>query len=205
MKNKNNPLKHKEESCVSLVERTVGLEVKRAYSNLKSVFVEKNCRITSEEAPVFISVRHGSIWGISPANAKKNVESRLTSVASGTRITCSSSLASDWKNLTLVGCLLAVVVLVLCLWMTVDLNVLVATQQQGYWSWIARVDGYIDIQTAEMMAGLTQMLAFFLSIILIAEVVIVVYVNFSIDSFAEEALNDLRERSLKPLFNKNNI
>jgi hypothetical protein len=171
------------------------LEVKRAYSDLKSIFVEKNCRITSEEEPVFISVRHGSLWGISPANAKKNVESRLTSVASGTRITCSSSLASDWKNLTVVGCLLALVVLVLCLWMTVDLNVVLATQQQGYWSWIVTVDSYIDIQTAEMVTGLTQMLAVFLSIILIAEVIVVVYVDFRIDSFAEETLNTLLERS----------
>jgi hypothetical protein len=192
MKNQNNLLRHKCEAGVSLVERTVGLEVEKAYAELKAVLLEKNCRIIAEEAPVLISVRQGSLWGISPVTAKKNVNYRLASIESGTRITCSSSLASDWKNLTVIGCALAVVVVALCLWMAMDLDALVTAQQQSYWSWIATVDGYIDVQTAEMFAGLTRMLAAFLAIILIAEVVVVVYVQFKINTFAEETLNALR-------------
>jgi len=80
----------------------------------------------------------------------------------------------------------------LCLWMAADLDALVATQQQGYWSWIATVDGYVDVQMAEMFTGLTRMLAVFLATILAAEVAIVVYVQTKINTFAEEIINTLR-------------
>ena len=192
MKNQNNPLRHKCEAGVSLVERTVSLEIEKAYADLKAVLLEKNCKVIEEKAPVSISVRQGSLWGISPVTAKKNVNYRLDAVDSGTRITCSSSLAADWKNLTVIGCVLSVVVVALCLWMAVDLDALVSTQQQGYWSWIATADGYIDVQTAETFAGLTRMLAVFLAFILAAEVTIVVYVQFRMNTFAEETLNALR-------------
>jgi hypothetical protein len=192
MKNQNNPVEHRCEAGVSLVERTVSLEIEKAYAGLKAVLLEKNCKIISEEAPTLISVRQGSLWGISPLTAKKNVNYRLASVDSGTRITCSSQLASDWKNLTVIGSVLSVVVVALCLWMSMDLGTVVATQQPSYWSWIATVDGYIDVQTAEMFAVLTRMLAVFLAFILAAEAVIVVYVQFKINMFAEETLNVLR-------------
>jgi hypothetical protein len=176
-----------------LVERTVSLEIEKAYAELKGRLLEKNCKIIAEEAPVLISVRQGSLWGISPATAKKNVHYRLAAAESGgTRITCSSSLASDWKNLTIIGCVLSVVVIALCLWMAADLDALVTTQQQGYWSWIATVNGYVDVQTAQMFAGLTRMLAVFLAFILAAEAAIVVYVQFKINTFAEETINALR-------------
>jgi hypothetical protein len=177
---------------VSLVERTVGLEIEKAHAELKALLLEKNCRIITEETPVLISVRQGSLWGISPVTAKKTVTYHLASVEDRTRVTCSSSLASDWKNLTVIGCVLSVVVVALCLWMAADLDALVATQQQGYWSWIATVDGYVDVQTAQMFTGLTRMLAVFLATILAAEVAIVVYVQTKINTFAEETLNALR-------------
>ena len=174
-----------------MIERTVGLDAEKAYVELKARLLEKNCKITAEEAPTLISVRQGSLWGITPATAKKNVDYRLAAADSGTRITCSSSLASDWKNLTIIGCVLSVAVIALCLWMAADLDALVTTQQQGFWSWIATVDGYVDVQTAEMFAGLTRMLAVFLAFILAAEAAIVVYVQTKINTFAEETLNTL--------------
>ena len=192
MKNQNNPVEHRCEAGVSLVERTVSLEIEKAYADLKAVLLEKNCKVMEEKAPVSISVRQGSLWGISPVTAKKNVNYRLDTVESGTRITCSSSLAADWKNLTVIGSVLSVVVVALCLWMSMDLDALVAMQQQGYWSWIATADGYIDVQTAEMFANLTRTLAVFLAIILAAEGVIAVYVQSKINTFAEETLNALR-------------
>jgi hypothetical protein len=191
MKNHNKPLRHKYEAGVSLVERTVGLEIEKAYADLKALLLKKGCRIVAEEPLALVSVKQGSLWGISPLTSKKIVNYRLAPVDSGTRITCSSSLASDWKNLTVIGSALAVVVASLCLWIAMELDALVTTQQHGYWSWIATVDGYIDFQTAQSFAGLTQMLAVFLAIILAAEVVIVVYVHFRINAFAEETLNAL--------------
>ena len=115
----------------------------------------------------------------------------LDTVESGTRITCASSLARDWKNLTIIGSVLALFVALLCLWICMDLNALVATQQQNYWSWIATVNGYIDVQTAQMLAGLTQILVIFLAIILATELAIVVYAQFNINRFAEDTLKAL--------------
>jgi hypothetical protein len=171
-----------------LVERTVDLEIEKAYEDLKALLLKKDCRIIAEEPPALISVKQGSLWGISPLTAKKVVNYRLAPVDSGTLITCSSSIAPDWKNLTILGSALAVVVASLCWWIAMDLDALVTTQQHGYWSWIATVDGYIDFQTAQSFANLTRMLAVFLAFILAAEVVIVVYVYFRINAFAEETL-----------------
>ena len=176
-----------------MVERIVSLGVEKAYAELKAHLLEKNCKITAEEAPAFISVKQGSLWGVSPGTAKKTVTYRLASVDSGTRITCSSSLASDWKNLTLIGTALAVFVAALCWWIATDLDAVITTQQSSYWSWLVTVDGgYIDFQTAQMLAGVTRMLAVFLVIIIIVEAVVAVYAYFRINVFAEETLRELR-------------
>jgi hypothetical protein len=168
-----------------LFERNIGLEIEKAYADLKALLLKRGCRIIAEEPPTFISVKQGSLWGISPRTAKKVVSYRLSPVDSGTRIAVSSSLASDWKNLTIIGSALAVLVVALCWWIAADLEAFMITQEPSYWSWIATVDSYIDFQ-----AG--QMLAVFLTIIIVLEVVIAVYAHFRIDSFAEENLNPLR-------------
>jgi hypothetical protein len=176
-----------------LLERTVGLEIEKARAELKALLFQKGCRITAEELPTLISVKQGSLWGISPRTAKKTMIYSLAPVDSGTRITCSSSLASDWKNLTVIGTALAVIVAALCWWIATDLDSFVATQQSGYWSWLVTVDGgYIDFQTAQMLAGVTRMLAVFLVIIIIVEAVVAVYTYFRINLFAEETLSELR-------------
>jgi hypothetical protein len=159
---------------------------------LKALLLKKDCRIVAEEPPTFISVKQGSLWGISPRTAKKVVSYCLAPVDSGTRISCSSSLASDWKNLTVIGSALAVLVMALCWWIAADLEAFMIMQEPSYWSWIVTVDGYIDSQTAQMFAGLTRMLAIFLAIIIAIEAVIAVYAYFRVNVFAEEALNELR-------------
>ncbi len=93
-----------------LVEKIVSLEIEKAYEELKSLLLKKGCRIIAEEPPARISVKQGSVWGISPTSAKKVLTYSLSPVASGTRISCSSSLASDWKNLTIIGSALSVIV-----------------------------------------------------------------------------------------------
>jgi hypothetical protein len=49
----------------------------------------------------------GSLWGITPQTAKKTITSTLEAVNGGTIVRCSSKLASDWKNITLIGCAFA--------------------------------------------------------------------------------------------------
>ena len=82
-----------------MLERTVGLEIEEAYTDLRAVLVEKGCKVLSEEPPRQILVKQGSLWGMSPRTAKKTINMDLASVDSGTRVTCSSKLASDWKNI----------------------------------------------------------------------------------------------------------
>jgi hypothetical protein len=175
-----------------LFERTVSLGTNEAYADLKALLLRKGCKVVAEEPPTFISVKQGSLWGISPRTAKKVVSYRLSPVNSGTRISCSSSLASDWKNLTIIGSALSVLVMTLCWWIAADLEAFMITQEPSYWSWIAMVDSYIDFQTAQMFVGLTTMLAVFLAIIIALEAVIAVYAYFRINDFAEENLNSLR-------------
>jgi hypothetical protein len=174
-----------------LFERNVGLEIEKAYADLKALLLRKGCRIVVEEPPTFMSVKQGSLWGISPRTAKKVVRYRLSPVDSGTRISCSSSLASDWKNPTIIGSALAVLLMTLCLWITMDLEAFMITQEPSYWSWIATVDSYIDFQTGQMLVGLTRMLTVFLAIIIALEAVIAVYAHFRINVFAEETLKGL--------------
>jgi len=102
------------EAGISLLELAVGLEIEKAYSELKVLLLRRGCRIVAEESPVLISVKPGSLWSISPRTAKKVVNYRFAPDDSGTRITCYSSLASDWKNLKIIGSALAVVVASLC-------------------------------------------------------------------------------------------
>jgi hypothetical protein len=176
---------------VLLLERTVSLGINEAYADLKALLLRKGCRIVAEEPPTFISVKQGSLWGISPRTAKKMVRYRLSPVDSGTRTTVSSSLASDWKNLTIIGSALAVLLMALCWWITADLEAFMITQEPSYWSWIVMVNSHIDFQTGQMLVSLTGMLTVFLAIITALEAVIAVYAHFRINAFAKENLKAL--------------
>jgi len=169
----------------------VSLGINEAYADLKALLLRKGCKVVAEEPPTFISVKQGLLWGISPRTAKKVVSYRLSPVDSGTRISCSSSLASDWKNLTIIGSAVAVLVMALCWWIATDLEAFMIMQESSYWSWIVMVDSYIDFQTGQMFVGLTRMLAVFLAIIIALEAVVAVYAHFRINAFAEEKLKAL--------------
>lgn len=118
---------------------------------------------------------------------------RLAPVDSGTRITYSSSLASDWKNLTIIGTALAVFVAFMCLWIAIDLDSSIVTGQRSYWSWIATVEsGYIDFPIAQIFAGITRTFTAILAISIIVEAVIAIYTYFRINALAEETLSELR-------------
>ena len=185
-----------------LLERTVSVEIDKAYADLKAALIEKGCKIISEEPPKQILVKQGSLWGISPKTAKKTLSVNLVPVDSGTQVTCSSRLSSDWKNLTVVGCALAVALVGLCLWMTFDLGAFMVTQKPSFWSWLVTVNGNVDFQVGQAFVSLTKSLAVFLSVIILLEIAVAVYVHARIDRFAEETLNSLpshepNEKALK--------
>jgi len=170
----------------------VDLEIEKAYENLKSALLQKGSKIIAEEPPKFISVRQGSLWGMSPRTSKKVVNCRFSSGDSGTRIVVSSSLSSDWKNLTVIGSALSLIVASLCWWIAADLAGFAASQQPSYWSWIITNGGYTNLELAQAFVGLTRGLAIFLAVVVLLEVIIYVYVKSRIDEFAEEALRPLR-------------
>jgi hypothetical protein len=172
-----------------LTEKIVSLEIENAFEELKALLLKRGCRIIAEEPPARISVKQGSIWGISPTSAKKVMIYNLSPVASGTRISCSSSFASDWKNLTIIGSALSIIVAGLCLWIAIDLEAFTVTQTPSYWSWLASAGGYVNIQLVQAFAGLARALAVFLVIMMVLEVAIVVYVRSKINGFAQETLN----------------
>jgi hypothetical protein len=176
---------------VLLAERTVSIKIEEAYADLKAALVEKGCKVLSEEPPRQILVKQGSLWGMSPKTAKKTVDINLASVDSGTRVTCSSKLASDWKNITAVGCALAFVLVGVCLWMATDLGAFMVTHEPSFWSWLVTVEGNVDLQAGQTLVNLTWGLAVFLSVVILLEIAIVVYVHSKINTFAEETLNQI--------------
>jgi hypothetical protein len=169
-------------------EHTVDLEIEETYSKLKATLVEKGCKIVSEEPPKQISVKQGSLWGVTPRSAKKTVQYHLEPIGQKTRVTFSSKLSTDWKNLTIIGTALSFIVVGLCLWISMDLSAFTVTRQSSYWSWIATVNGYVDFRISEVFINLTRALAVFLSVIIALEVVIAVYAYFKINFFGEETL-----------------
>ncbi len=174
-----------------MLEQTVGLKIEEAYPKLKADLTANGCKVISERPSTQIILKHGSLWGISPKTAKKTVTVNLEQVNEGTRVKLSSKLASDWKNITLIGCALAIVLVGLCVWMATDLTTSIATHQSGFWSWLVTVDGNVDLVAAHAFVNLTWELTAFLSVIIILEVTIVVYVRSRIDAFAEEVLKQL--------------
>ena len=174
-----------------MLERTVNLEIEKAYADLRAVLVEKGCKVISEESPRQICFKQGSLWGISPKTAKKTVNVNFTPVADGTRISCSSRLASDWKNITLIGCALAFVLVGLCVWMATDLSSFMVTREPDFWSWLVMVGSNVDLVAGQAFVNLTWGLAIFLSAIILLEIAIVIYARSKIDAFTEDALNQL--------------
>jgi hypothetical protein len=175
---------------VHLLQRTVNLKIEEAHSKIKAAFVEKGCRVLSEESPKQICFRQGSLWGVLPKTAKKIVKVRLQPIDEGAKLTCSSRLASEWKNITLIGCALALALVGLCVWMATDLNTVLATNQSSFWSWLVMIGSNVDsTATAQTFINLTWGLAIFLSAIIFLEGAIVIYVHSKIDDFAEDVLN----------------
>lgn len=174
-----------------MLEQTFNVSVEEAAAKLKAVFVEKGCRVISEEPPCQISFKQGSLWGIAPQTAKKTITVNLESADEGTKIKVSSKLASDWKNITLIGCVFALVLAGVCVWMATDLTTALSTNQNSYWSWLISAGGNMDSAAAQSFINLTWGLAVFLTVIIVLEGVIVVYVRSRIDVFSKEILNRL--------------
>jgi hypothetical protein len=173
-----------------LLERKINLKIEETYPKIKAAFIEKGCKLISEESPKQICFKQGSLWGISPKTAKKTITVNLENYGEKTGIILSSKLASDWKNITLIGCGLAVVLVALCVWMATDLTTLIATNVPVFWGWLVTVNGSVDLVATQAFVNLTWGLAGFLSLVIVLEAAIVVYTQSKIDSFNEKILSE---------------
>ena len=169
-----------------MLDRTVSLGITEAYLKLKETLASKGCRTVSEDPPNRIVVVQGSLWGITPTNAKKTLSYNLNTVNSETRVTCSSRLSSDWKNLTLIGTALSIIVVGLCLWVSVDLDAFMVTRQTSFWSSIISVNSYVDLQLGAAFTNLMKALALFLSVMIVVEVVIALNAQRKVDAFSKQ-------------------
>lgn len=169
-----------------VVTQTVNMPIADAYEDLKLHLEQKNCKVLLEVSPTSLTVKQGSLWGISPQNAKKILTCTLNPNATGTTISCHSKLSRDWVNITVAGTALCVVLVGVCLWMSIDLAAFLDTGRFSTWSWIASVGSYVDYTLGESFVGLTRMLAAFLSVIIAAEILIALYARSHIDLFVKE-------------------
>jgi hypothetical protein len=74
-------------------------------------------------------------------------------------------------------------------WMATDLTTLVTSNVPGFWGWLVKVNGSVDLLATRAFVNLTWGLAGFLSLVIILEGAIVVYTHSRIDSFNEKILN----------------
>jgi hypothetical protein len=177
-----------------LHERISSLKSENAYSEVKTIMLEKGCKIVSEEPPKHILIRHGSLWGISPKYAKKIVSYRIFPHKSGTKIVSYSSTSPDWANLTLWGNIIAGVLAAVLWWIASDVSDYLAGGKLGDWTWLARAFGYPNAQHTFFMINVTKALSLVLVITILLEILDVFIVYRKIDSFAEETLDELTKK-----------
>ena len=178
---------------VLVFEQTIKTEINKTYIDLKSVLTQDGCKIISEQAPKQLLIKQGSLWGMTPTGAKKTITLNLASVDTDTQVKCTSKLGSDWQNITLIGCALAAVLVVVCGWMALDLNAFMTSGRASFWSWLATVNGRPDLQVGQSFVNLTVALAVFLSVIIILEVFDVIYVRGRIDNFIKGTFKKLEK------------
>ncbi len=176
-----------------MLEQIINKEINKTYADLKAALTKDGSKILSEQAPKQLLVKHGSLWGMTPITAKKTITLNLAPVDSGTQVKYTSKLSSDWKNITLIGCAFAAILLAFCVWMALDLDAFMASGKASFWSWLATFNGRPDLQVGQNFVNLTGALTAFLLAIIILEVVEVIYVRGRIDRFMERTIRKLED------------
>ena len=119
----------------------VNLTVQEAYEKIRIALADEKGRFVLEESPKQIAVKQWLLWGISPKTTKKTMEIDVEPSDNGTEVKCISKLFSGWKNITLIGCVLAAILVGLCIWMITDLTAFMSTNVPSVWSWLVTEGG----------------------------------------------------------------
>ena len=176
-----------------LFECITSKHIEQAYSRLKKILLDNNCKINAEESPNYIRVTQGSIMGIQPKSAKKIISFYLSNDNSGTKIESSSKIATDWKNLTLYGSVLAAVLIGIFMWIAIDMNKYIETDKTSFWAWLAQIYGTHDSWGALLMIRVTQALSIFLALTIVFEILIVIYVYQRKNAFSRQVLEKMND------------
>lgn len=174
-----------------MFELDVNLDGEKTFDSLRELLFQKGCRELAQEPPTSISVKQGSLWGVSPKTAKKTIEFHLSPAGSKTHITVNSSLSEDWKNLTIIGSILSVIMAAFCLWISLDLQGFVTSGLPSLWSWIASSGDLVNVQATLWFAIVTGWLGVFLMAAVLLECIVYAYAKSQIDIFAKETLKTL--------------
>jgi hypothetical protein len=167
------------------------LTLEDSYVKVKAALTQKGAVISSEDAPNSLVTRQGSLWGISPKTAKKTIHLTLKPQDNQTTITYNSKLASDWKNVTIIGCILSAILAVFCIWVAQDLSQFMVDGNPSFWAWLVSSHGIVKFQAGEALVNLSWGLAVFLTIVIVVEAAIYVYAARHIELFAKEAVDSV--------------
>jgi hypothetical protein len=173
-----------------LIQRNLNLPTEEAYTKLKTALTQKGCTVLSEAPPNQICCRQGTLWGIDPKTAKKNLTFTLTATPQGTNLEARSELAAEWKDITVVGCVLGAIFAGLCFWLASDLSALLGTGAMGFWSSLLAADA-LSAGSLEVLIRLAYGLTGFLVAVILLEAAITVYVKSKIDAYTQEVLGRL--------------
>ncbi len=175
-----------------MTEQIINMEKDKAFLKIKEELVKRSCTVISEELSKQIAAKQGSLWGMSPKTAQKIMMFNFEDTNSGTRVKYSSKLGTGWKNLTIIGTALSIVVVGICLWIALDLNGFLVSQQPSSWGWLISVGSSVNIQRGQSLVYLTEILGASLTIIIAVEIVIASYAYRKKDMFAKKILDVLK-------------
>ena len=136
--------------------------------------MDKDYTIIVDTPPVFLSIKQGSIWGISPRTAKKIIKYSFTSKKSRTKINYSSEFSPDWKKLTIVGYIFSFLLIGLLFWINTNIQKYLLTGNPGFWAWITK-SNLTNLSLAQSLLDFTRILALFLLVAVFVETIIVFY------------------------------
>jgi hypothetical protein len=180
-----------------LLKRSITLEIEKTYSKLKTILIERGSKIISEAPPGHISIQHGSLRGVYPKSAKKMVNFNMFQNKMITKIESDSKLSPDWIILTLVGNIIAGFVAAAFWWIATDIADLVVNGNSGYWTWLAEIFGYPNVQYTLFMSNVLKTLSIVLVVTIILEILDFFIVYRKIDAFAKEILHELADKKLR--------
>lgn len=166
-------------------------EVGSAFTQLKTLLTKNKCEVTAENAPFSLSALQGSLWGVTPKTAKKTLKFQLSQTSLGTHISGTSNLSLNYVKLSVAGCVFAVLLSAVCVWISMDLNTFITTRSPNSWSWMINNGGYVNVQGALLLSKLTRVFMAFLLFTLALETAILVYVHRKVGEFAIEILEAL--------------